>query len=107
MALVIGIIIALAIIFAVGKTAENKGRNPLPWMALALFISFFAFLPLLALGETTDERARRIEADEEVRASVSPPSAVAELRDLNDLREAGALTAEEFEAKKATLLQRI
>jgi hypothetical protein len=104
MAVVIAIIIDLAIIYAVGKTAENKGRNPLPWMALALFISFFAFLPLLAMGETDEERVSRIEEEEEIRGAAKP---VAQIRELGELRDAGTLSQEEFDAKKAELLSRL
>lgn len=100
MTFLIAVLIDLVIIFAVGKTAENKGRYPLPWMAMALFISFFAFLPLLAVGDTDEERARRRDEDRQT-------SPAAELGELDALRRDGVITAEEFEAKRATLLARI
>jgi Short C-terminal domain len=102
------IVIYLAILFAVGKTAENKGRRPFPWIALALVFGIFTFIPLLIAGESRKGRLEQIAAEEELRASLAPPApATQQLKELGELREAGLLTEEEFAAKKAVLVDRI
>ena len=67
---IVFIVLCLAILVAVGKTAERFGRAPFWWIALAFVIGIFAFIPLLAAGVTEGERLRRAEADEEARARV-------------------------------------
>jgi uncharacterized membrane protein YhaH (DUF805 family) len=66
------VVIWLAVVYAVGKAAEAKGRAPFWWVALAMVIGVFAFIPLLAVGISEEERLRRVKADEEARQSVRP-----------------------------------
>jgi cytochrome c-type biogenesis protein CcmH/NrfG len=103
--ILIGLVIWIAVMFAVGKSAEAKGRAPFWWVALAAFIGVFAFLPLVAVGSTEEQRLREVAEDEEVRQTVRSPAM--QLRELAELKEAGLLTDEEFEAKRAALLERI
>jgi len=110
MALLIVGLIYLAILFAVGRTAEGKGRAPFPWIVLALFLGVLTFIPLLAVGpsrekrlqETREEEAQRIAVQ---RGAIAP--SVGQIRELAELRESGLLTKDEFETKKTELLERL
>jgi type VI protein secretion system component VasK len=110
---VVLIIVYLAVLFAVGRTAERFGRAPFWWVALAFVIGFFAFIPLLIVGMTDEERVRRAEADEQARerARGSSPAALAtpssQIKELAELKESGLVTADEFEQKRAELLKRV
>jgi hypothetical protein len=108
------IVVWLAVLFGVGKTAERFGRAPFWWVALAFVIGFLAFIPLLIVGMTDEERRRRAEADEEAReharlgssqAALTTPAG--QIKELAELRESGLVTADEFEQKKAELLRRV
>jgi hypothetical protein len=109
--IIVLILIWLAVLYGVGKTAERFGRAPFWWVALAFVIGFFAFIPLLIVGMTDDERRRRAEADEEAREharlSSSQTTPAAQIKELAELRESGVVTADEFEQKKAELLKRV
>jgi Short C-terminal domain len=96
----------LVIVFAVGKTAENNGRNPFPWVCLAAVLGILAFIPLLIAGPSESKRLTEL-ADEEERRARMLISPTAQLRELAELKDAGLVTSEEFEAKKALLLDRI
>lgn len=106
MILLIALGIWLLIVFAVGKSAENKGRNPFPWVCLAAVFGVFAFIPLLAMGESRQGALER-EADERERLRLATPASPVQIRELAELRDSGLLTDEEFEQKRADLLARM
>ena len=106
MVLLISLAVWLGIGFWVGKTAESKGRRPFWWVALALVIGIFAFVPLLIAGTSREGLLRDEEEARERQRRISPASP-SQLKELAELKEAGVLTAEEFEAKKADLLSRL
>jgi hypothetical protein len=108
MGVLILIVVYLAILYGVGKTAENKGRRPFPWIALALVLGILAFIPLLIAGTSREGRLEQLAEEEEMRASLRPTApATQQLKELGELKEAGVLTDEEFSAKKAALMDRI
>jgi len=100
--------IYVLVLFAVGRTAQNYGRRTWPWVLLAVFIGIFAFIPLLIAGRSKAGQLMQLAEEQELRRSLQPQApATQQLKELGELRSAGVLTDEEFEAKKAALLERI
>jgi Short C-terminal domain len=98
----------IAVLYAIGKTAESKGRDPFPWIVLGLFLGIFTFIPLLVAGTSREGRLEQLAEEEELRASLQPAvPAVQQLKELGELKDAGVLTEEEFQAKKSALMDRI
>ena len=44
----------LTILYGVGNLAERYGRHSIRWIALALIVGVFAYLPLLGAGPVED-----------------------------------------------------
>jgi len=106
MLLLISLAVWLGMGFWVGKTAEHKGRSPFWWVALALVIGLFAFIPLLIAG-TSEEGLRQKENEARERQRQLSPVSPGQIKELAELKDAGLLTVEEFDAKKADLLGRL
>jgi cytochrome c-type biogenesis protein CcmH/NrfG len=106
MALLVLLGIWLLILFAVGKSAERRGRNPFPWVCLAAVFGIFAFIPLLAAGESRSGMLE-IEAERQERLRRVAPVAPSQIKELAELKDAGLLTEHEYETKRADLLQRL
>ena len=104
MAIFIGLALYILILVGIARAAENRSRRAAPWVCLGLVIGIFAFIPLVIAG--TSREGRRQERDEEDKRRLQP-AAVTQLKELGELKDAGVLTDEEFEAKKASLLDRI
>jgi hypothetical protein len=102
--------ILVAIIGDLFRDHEMSGWAKGIWIIFLVFIPFLsALVYLIARGDGMRDRAIKAQSeakkhfDEYVRerAASSPAE---ELHKLNDLREKGALTTEEFDAAKAKLL---
>ena len=107
---VIWIWILITIISDLFRDHELSGGVKAAWLLFLVFIPFLAALIyLIARGSGMRDRTIKAQAetkqhfDEYVRqqAHTSPAD---ELHKLNDLKEKGALSAEEFESAKAKLL---
>jgi hypothetical protein len=75
--------------------ASTKGRSPLTWFVVALLISpLLAFIIVIVVGPGSDS------------SQASPPAigVADEISKLVALRDAGTLTADEYERQKAGLL---
>jgi hypothetical protein len=107
---VIWVWILIAILSDLFRDHEVSGWAKAAWVLFLVFIPFLtALIYLIARGEGMRERAIRAQAetrqhmDAYIReqAHVSPAG---ELHKLNELKEKGAISAEEFERAKAKLL---
>jgi ABC-type transport system involved in cytochrome bd biosynthesis fused ATPase/permease subunit len=77
--------------FLVAKFAERKGQNFLGFLLLGLVVSpVIALIAALVIGEKTTSGRDELER----------------LRTLQELRDGGTLTAEEFETEKAKIMAR-
>jgi hypothetical protein len=106
MILLVSFVVWLGVGFWVGKTAERKGRAPFWWVALALVIGLLAFIPLLIAG-ASEEGLRQKEREALDRQRQLSPVSPGQIKELAELKDAGLLTAEEFETKKTDLLGRL
>ncbi len=102
--------ILVAIIGDLFRDHEMSGWAKGIWIIFLVFIPFLsALVYLIARGNGMRDRAIKAQSDakkhfdEYVREQASS-SPAEELHKLNDLREKGALTTEEFDAAKAKLL---
>ena len=77
----------------VASIAEKKGRNPIEWGVLGLC---FGLIALVIVACLSNEKTVAIEAPR--------PSPTDELLKLADLRDRGALSADEFETMKSAAL---
>jgi hypothetical protein len=107
---VIWIWILITILTDLFRDHETSGWAKAAWVLFLVFIPFItALIYLIARGNGMRDRAIKAQADakkhfdEYVReqASTSPAD---ELHKLNELKEKGALSADEFEAAKSKLL---
>jgi hypothetical protein len=103
MAILIGLGVWFITLLTIPGAAQKRGRKPGPWFLLAIFIGVLAYLPLLIMGTSEDHQPHRSIIEERV-PTLSPTQ---QLKELGDLKAAGLLTAEEFDTKKAVLLDRI
>jgi hypothetical protein len=108
--LVIWIWILFTIITDLFRDHEMSGWGKAAWVLFLVFIPFLtALIYLIARGSGMRDRTIKAQAeakqhfDEYVRAQAHT-SPADELHKLNDLKEKGALSAEEFEKAKAKLL---
>jgi NADH:ubiquinone oxidoreductase subunit 6 (subunit J) len=102
---VIGIWVFL--VYGIGQFAESKGRRRWPWMFFAALLSpILAFIGLVIAGTSIEGRMHQ-ETQVQKRIRSATPISVGQIKELGDLRDAGLITAEEFEAKKADLLNRV
>jgi cytochrome c-type biogenesis protein CcmH/NrfG len=105
-----GILIVLGIwvivMFAVGRAAERRGRRPFPWVCLAALFGVFAFIPLLAAGESSGGMVE-IEAQRQERLRKAAPVSPSQIKELAELKDAGLLSETEYEEKRVDLLQRL
>jgi ABC-type transport system involved in multi-copper enzyme maturation permease subunit len=102
--------ILIAIVSDLFRDHEMSGLAKGVWILFLVFIPFLsALVYLIARGDGMRDRAIKAQTDAKrqfdeyvrERASASPAD---ELHKLNELREKGALTTEEFDAAKARLL---
>jgi hypothetical protein len=111
----------------VGFLASGRGRSSLNWFIVALLLSPLLGLIILLVMPNELERAEQREADRQRHRSLleavaqtrqeAPPVAapslptssdpLAMITSLAELRDTGLITAEEFDAKKRQLLERI
>jgi hypothetical protein len=108
--LVIWIWILFTIITDLFRDHEMSGWGKAAWVLFLVFIPFLtALIYLIARGNGMRDRTIKAQAeakqhfDEYVRAQAHT-SPADELHKLNDLKEKGALSAEEFDKAKAKLL---
>jgi Phospholipase_D-nuclease N-terminal/Short C-terminal domain len=109
--LVIWIWILFTIITDLFRDHEMSGWGKAAWVLFLVFIPFLtALIYLIARGSGMRERAIKAQAeakqhfDSYVREQAHSGSAADELHKLNELKEKGALSGEEFERAKAKLL---
>lgn len=109
--LVIWIWILFTIITDLFRDHAMSGWGKAAWVLFLVFIPFLtALIYLIARGSGMRDRTIKAQADakqhfaEYVREQASSGSAADELHKLNELKEKGALSSEEFEAAKAKLL---
>jgi len=109
--LVIWIWILFTIITDLFRDHAMSGWGKAAWVLFLVVIPFLtALIYLIARGSGMRDRTIKAQADakkhfdEYVREQASTGSAADELHKLNDLKEKGALSGEEFEAAKAKLL---
>ncbi len=107
---VIWIWILFAIISDLFRDHEMSGWVKAAWIIVLVFLPYLgALIYLIARGEGMRERTLKAQAeakhhfDSYVRQEAHA-TAADELHKLNDLREKGALSAEEFDRAKAKLL---
>ena len=106
------IVLVFRVIGDVFRNGELSGVAKAAWIALVILVPWLGVLAyLLVNGQTMAGReiAREVEAREQLDAYVretagSGASTADEIAKLASLREAGALTDEEFAAQKAKLL---
>jgi len=109
--LVIWIWILFTIITDLFRDHAMSGWGKAAWVLFLVVIPFLtALIYLIARGSGMRDRTIKAQADakkhfdEYVREQAGAGSAADELHKLNDLKEKGALSGEEFEAAKAKLL---
>jgi hypothetical protein len=107
---VIWIWILITILTDLFRDHEISGWSKAAWVLFLVFIPFLtALIYLIARGSGMRDRTIKAQADAKkhfddyvrTQAHASPAD---ELHKLNDLKEKGALSSEEFEAAKAKLL---
>ena len=106
----------------VAAAAPGRGRNALAWFLAAVLLSPLLALIALVISPNLKEREARAAMDARQLAATEASTLAIQLasshpRDqgdiartlsqLADLRDRGAITAEEFEAKKTELLARL
>lgn len=108
---VIWIWILITILTDLFRDHELSGWWKAVWVLFLVFIPFLtALIYLIARGAGMRDRTIKAQAeakqhfDEYVRQQAHSGSAADELHKLNELKEKGALSAEEFEKAKAKLL---
>ncbi len=108
---VIWIWILITILTDLFRDHELSGWWKAVWVLFLVFIPFLtALVYLIARGAGMRDRTIKAQAeakqhfDEYVRQQAHTGSAADELHKLNELKEKGALSAEEFEKAKAKLL---
>jgi hypothetical protein len=108
---VIWIWILITILTDLFRDHELSGWWKAVWVLFLVFIPFLtALIYLIARGQGMRDRTIKAQAeakqhfDEYVRQQAHGGSAADELHKLNDLKEKGALSADEFEKAKAKLL---
>ncbi len=108
---VIWIWILITILSDLFRDHETSGWAKAAWVLFLVFIPFVtALIYLIARGGGMRERAikaqneARHHMDAYIREQAGSGSAADELHKLNDLKEKGALSAEEFDKAKAKLL---
>lgn len=94
-------IIIFWVLFAiiVGAIAGSRGRSAVGWFLFSILLS-----PLLGILFVALAPSRK---PVEVIAAPARPDPTTQIRELAALRDSGALTTAEFEAKKAELLARV
>lgn len=109
--LVIWIWILFTIITDLFRDHEMSGWGKAAWVLFLVAIPFVtALIYLIARGNGMRDRTIKAQADakkhfdEYVRTQAHSGSAADELHKLNELKEKGALSAEEFDKAKAKLL---
>lgn len=109
--LVIWIWILFTIITDLFRDHAMSGWGKAAWVLFLVVIPFLtALIYLIARGSGMRDRTIKAQADakkhfdEYVREQAGAGSAADELHKLNELKEKGALSGEEFEAAKAKLL---
>jgi hypothetical protein len=107
---VVWIWILITILNDLFRDHELSGGAKAAWVLFLVFIPFItALIYLIARGEGMRDRTIKAQAearqhfDQYVRQQV-PSSPADELHKLNELKEKGALTAEEFDRAKTKLL---
>ena len=90
--LLVLIVVYVGLAVGVGAYAEDRGRSPLMWTVLSIIFS-----PPIGL------LAAYFEDDQAKSAPTSDH--LTQLKTITQLRDAGALTAEEFESEKARILE--
>jgi Phospholipase_D-nuclease N-terminal/Short C-terminal domain len=107
--LVIWIWILFTIITDLFRDHETSGWGKAAWVFFLVFVPFVtALIYLIARGEGMRDRAIKAQAeakqhfDSYIRETASSPAD--ELHKLSELKDKGALSAEEFERAKAKLL---
>jgi Phospholipase_D-nuclease N-terminal/Short C-terminal domain len=108
---VIWIWILITILSDLFRDHELSGWAKAAWVLFLVFIPFLtALIYLIARGAGMRDRTIKAQADakkhfdEYVRQQAHAASPADELHKLNELKEKGALSAEEFEQAKAKLL---
>jgi Phospholipase_D-nuclease N-terminal/Short C-terminal domain len=108
---VIWIWILITILTDLFRDHELSGWSKAAWVLFLVFIPFLtALIYLIARGSGMRERAIKAQAeakqhfDSYVREQAHVGSPADELHKLNELREKGALSSEEFDKAKAKLL---
>jgi hypothetical protein len=108
---VIWIWILITILSDLFRDHELSGWAKAAWVLFLVFIPFLtALIYLIARGEGMRDRTIKAQADakkhfdEYVRQQAHSGSPADELHKLNELKEKGALSAEEFDSAKAKLL---
>lgn len=103
--------ILITVIFDLFRDHELSGIAKAVWVFFLVFLPFLGvLLYLIVRGEGMRDRALKEQADakkhfdEYVRQQAHAGSPADELHKLNELKEKGALSAEEFEQAKARLL---
>lgn len=103
--------ILITVIFDLFRDHELSGIAKAVWVFFLVFLPFLGvLLYLIVRGEGMRDRALKEQADakkhfdEYVRQQAHAGSPADELHKLNELKEKGALSAEEFEQAKAKLL---
>ncbi len=108
---VIWIWILITILSDLFRDHETKGWHKAVWVFFLVFIPFLtALIYLIVKGGGMRDRAIKAQAetkqhmDAYIREQAHTGSAADELHKLNELKEKGALSAEEFDQAKAKLL---
>src|SRR5690349_2510452 len=87
----------------VGAFASVRGRSAVGWFLVSIVLTpLFAGILLGVLPNQAVEQERHRELL--AAAAAKPPDAIEGLERLADLRDRGAITPQEFEAKKSELL---
>ena len=97
---IIGLAASILLALIPAYIAKNKGRSAGLWWLYGLFLFWIALIHALLLSDKTAKPAVTV-----VRTAPSPAEAKLKmLKQYKELLDSGAITQEEFEEKKKTLL---
>ncbi|MGZ4257173.1 MAG: SHOCT domain-containing protein [Gaiellaceae bacterium] len=114
MLIVIGLLFGVLWAWLATRMAKSRGRNPITWGIISFVFGLFGIAALAIAGKTGEQKALELQstatatpqadASEVHVPDTVPESWTQEVERLGKLHDSGALSDEEFEAKKEKVL---